>query len=330
MQSETLMTDTIQSGNWDVAVIGGGPAGLAAAITLKKSGLTNIIVLDRESEAGGIPRHCGHPPFGIREFGRILTGPAYARRITKTAKQLGIDLALKTSVTALGPDGKLTILQPEGEMELQAKRVLIATGTRETPRSARFVSGNRPLGIYNTGALQAMVYLKNKIPFRRPVIVGTEIVSFSALFTCKRAGIQPAAMLEENKRPTVPWPIHYSGAIFGVSLYHQTELVEILGKERVTGVRVLDADKRERIIECDGVLFTGRFVPEAGLVQMSHLQSDPATGTPILDRYGRCSDKSYYAAGNIIKKPVKVAGKCWQNGKTAAQWIAKDLAGQLS
>jgi thioredoxin reductase len=323
------MTDRIRSGNWDVVIIGGGPAGLGAAITLKKAGITNIIVLERENEAGGIPRHCGHPPFGIREYGRILTGPAYARRITGTAKQLGIDIALKTSVTSLGADGKLTILQPKGELELQAKRVLIATGTRETPRSARFVSGNRPLGIYNTGALQAMVYLKNKIPFRRPVIVGTEIVSFSALFTCKRAGIQPAAILEANKRPSVSWPIHYSAGIFGVTLYRQTELVEILGKQRVTGVRVSDGNNHERVIECDGVLFTGRFVPEAGLVQMSHLESDPATGAPTLDRYGRCSDKSYYAAGNIIKKPVKVAGKCWQNGKTAGQWIAKDLAGQL-
>ncbi len=323
------MNDKLRSETWDVAIIGGGPAGLSAAITLKKAGINNIVVLDRENEAGGVPRHCGHPPFGIREFGRILTGPAYAKRIAETARQLNIEIALQSSVTSLKPEGKLSILRPEGEIELQAKRVLIATGTRETPRSARFVSGGRPLGICNTGALQAMVYLKNTIPFKRPVVIGTEIVSFSALFTCKRAGIKPVALLEEESKASVFWPIQYSAGILGVSLYRQTGIVEILGKERVTGVRVSDGNGQERLIECDGVLFTGKFVPEAGLVHMSHLKSDPATGAPILDQYGRCSDKAYYAAGNIIKNPVKVAGTCWQNGKIAATKIEKDLAGQL-
>ncbi len=323
------MTDILKSGSWDVAIIGGGPAGLAAAITLKKAGIINIIVLDRENEAGGIPRHCGHPPFGIREFGRILTGPIYARRIRETARQLGIDIAVKSSVTSLKPGGTLTVLRPEGELELQAKRVLLATGTRETPRSARFVSGNRPLGIYNTGALQGMVSLKNRIPFRKPVIIGTEIVSFSALFTCRKAGIQPVALLEEKRSPSVSWPIYYAAGIFGVPLHRSTRLTEILGTKRVNGVRVMDEKGKERVMECDGVLFTGQFVPEAGLVLMSHLESDPATGAPILDRYNRCSDRSYYAAGNMTQHPVKVAGKCWQNGKDVAELIRKDLSGGL-
>ncbi|BCL60317.1 hypothetical protein DGMP_10100 [Desulfomarina profundi] len=321
------MTDILKSDRWDVVIIGGGPAGLAAATTLKKSGITDIIVLDRENEAGGIPRHCGHPPFGIREFGRILTGPAYARRLAESAKRLCIDIAVKSSVTSLKPDGKLTILRPEGELELQAKRVLLATGTRETPRSARFVSGSRPMGIYNTGALQAMVYLKNKIPFRKPVIIGSEIVSFSALFTCRRAGIKPVAMLEEKNSPSVSWPIQYASTVFGVPLLRNTRLSEIIGKDRVNGVRVTDEKGNERVMECDGVLFTGRFIPEAGLVLMSHLESDPATGAPRLDRYNRCSDRSYYAAGNMTQHPVKVAGKCWQNGKAVAELIRKDLTG---
>ncbi|MEA2114083.1 MAG: FAD-dependent oxidoreductase, partial [Thermodesulfobacteriota bacterium] len=247
----------------DVAIIGGGPAGLSAAITLKKEGIKRVVVLDREAVAGGIPRHCGHIPFGVLEYKRVLTGPSYAKRIVDTAQSAGVDILLKTTVTQLGRAGTLSILSPQGARELTAKRVLLATGTRETPRSARMVSGNRPLGICNTGTLQSMVYLKNKVPFRCPVVIGTEIVSFSALFTCKKAGIRPVAMLEENTRPTVRWPIYYGAKVFGVPLFLHTRIVSILGNDRVDAVRISDENGNEREIACDGVLFTGQFTPES-------------------------------------------------------------------
>ena len=320
------MSDNIQQESCDVAIIGGGPTGLAAAITLKKAGIERVVVLDREADAGGIPRHCGHPPFGFIEYKRLLTGPSYAKRIVETAQNAGVDIRVKTTVTQLGKEGKLSLVSSQGATELAAKRVLLATGTRETPRSARMVSGNRPLGICNTGALQSMVYLKNKVPFRSPVVIGTEIVSFSALFTCKKAGIQPVAMLEENVRPTVKWPVHYGAKVFGVPLFLQTQLVTILGKDRVDAVRVADAKGNEREIDCDGVLFTGQFIPESSLVRMSHLQINPITGSPVVNEFNRCSDPAYYAAGNLLLHPVKIAGKCWQNGRLTAQWIVQDLA----
>lgn len=319
------MSDNIQHEHCDVAIIGGGPTGLAAAITLKKAGVERVIVLDREADAGGIPRHCGHPPFGIIEFKRLLTGSSYAKRIVETAQNAGVDIRVKTTVTQLGREGKLSLVSPLGVTELAAKRVLLATGTRETPRSARMVSGNRPLGICNTGALQSMVYLKNKVPFRSPVVIGTEIVSFSALFTCKKAGIRPVAMLEGNAHPTVRWPVYYGAKAFGVPLFLQTRLISILGRDRVDAVRVIDAKAREREIGCDGVLFTGQFTPESSLVRMSHLQLDPATGSPVVNEFNRCSDPAYYGAGNLLLHPVKIAGKCWQSGQLTAQWIARDL-----
>ncbi len=310
----------------DVAVIGGGPAGLAAAIELKKNGIEKVVVFDREAEAGGIPRHCGHPPFGICEYKRVLTGPAYARRMVKTATDAGVTILLKTTVTSLGSEGVLSTISSDGPGKLQAKRILLATGTREIPRSARMVSGQRALGICNTGTLQSMVYLKNRIPFRRPVVVGTEIVSFSALFTCRKAGIKPVAMLEEESHTAVRWPINYGAKLFRVPLLLQTHIVSINGHDRVESVRICDTNGNEKEMSCDGVLFTGQFTPESSLARMSHLQINQITGEPIVDQHGRCSDPNYYAAGNIVFKPVKVAGKCWKVGRTTARWIAKDLA----
>lgn len=316
--------------DYDVVIIGGGPAGLSAATTLKKSGIERVVVLDREPEAGGIPRHCGHPPFGIQEYHRVMKGPTYAGRLVQTAREIGVEIALKITVISLHPEGLLSIVSPEGCMELKAKRVLIATGARETPRSARLVSGDRPLGICNTGALQSMVYLKNIVPFHRPVVVGTEIVSFSALLTCRNAGIKPVAMLEEKHKPTVAWPLYHAARMFGVPLHLNTRIINILGTDRVKAVQIAEKNGNKEEIDCDGVLFTGRFTPESSLVRMSHLELDQETGCPLVDQYGRCSDPAYYAAGNILHHPVEVAGKCWNKGRMAAGWIAEDLVGKQS
>ncbi len=321
------MSDTLKYDICDVAIIGGGPSGLAAATTLKKSGVERVVVLDRESVAGGVPRHCGHPPFGIVEYKRILSGPSYAKKIVKTAITAGVDIWLKTTVTSLGNEGRLTLISPDGPGALEANRVLIATGARETPRSARMISGQRPLGIYNTGALQSMIYLKKRVPFHRPLVVGTEIVSFSALFTCRKAGITPVALVEENKKTSVMWPIGYGTRLFGIPLLMNTSILSIQGHERVEMVKLSDKDGNEKDINCDGVLFTGQFIPESSLVRMSHLHINQITGEPIVDKYGRCSDPSYYAAGNVLFNPVKVAGKCWRAGQATAQWIVKDLMG---
>lgn len=311
----------------DVAIIGSGPAGLAAATALKKNGVDRIIVLEREAEAGGIPRHCGHPPFGISEYRRILTGPSYAKKNVNIAIKSGVEILLQTTVTSLGQDGLLEINSPKGTSQLKAKRVIITTGTRETPRSARMISGQRPMGICTTGTLQSMVYLKKRIPFKRPVVVGTEIVSFSSLLTCRKAGIKPVAMLEEGSSPKVMWPISYMAKLMGVPLLTGSSIVDIGGRERVEYVKILDCNSNEKKITCDGVLFTGLFTPESSLVRMSHLVIDEMSGEPIVDKYSRCSDPTYYAVGNVVFKPVKVAGKCWREGRNVGQYIAKDLRG---
>jgi len=193
------MSDAVNSAtvHYDVIVIGGGPAGLSAATELKRLGVPRVAVFEREPVAGGIPRHCGHSPFGMREFTRVLSGPEYAKRMVKVALDAGVEVLTSTSVVEAMPGGRLIITSNKGLEEKTARRVVIATGVRETPRAPRMISGTRPLGVVNTGALQSMIYLKNQKPFERPVIVGTELVSFSAIQTCRHAKIRPVAMFED-------------------------------------------------------------------------------------------------------------------------------------
>jgi NADPH-dependent 2,4-dienoyl-CoA reductase/sulfur reductase-like enzyme len=311
---------------YDVAVVGGGPAGLAAATRLRQRGIERVVVLERERHAGGIPRHCGHPPFGMREFKRCLSGPRYAAALVERALSVGAEIRLQTTVVAANQGGHLLLSTPDGLAEISAKRVILATGVRETPRSARFVSGARPLGILTTGALQAMVYLKQALPFRRPLIVGSELVSFSALLTCRHGGIKPVAMIEQNAKTTAWATSRALPAILGVPLMMNTHLLEILGKGRVSGVRLRDGADIERAIECDGVLFTGRFTPESSLIRMGHLALDPATGGPIVDNFSRCSDPAYFAVGNLLR-PVETAGWCWQEGRDLGDFLFESLRG---
>ena len=318
----------IEVENIDVAIIGGGPSGLSAAMTLRKLGVDKVVVLEREPEAGGIPRHCGHPPFGLREYGRIYTGPAYARKNVAQALKAGVQIRVKHSVTQMGQGGRLEVVSPDGAQVIQARRVLIATGARETPRSARLLGGDRPLGVINTGAFQSYLYLEHLKPFERPLIVGTELVSLSAVMSCRRAGIKPVAMIEANLRATARWPLSLFPRLCGVPMHFGAQLLEIHGTGRVEGATVRLADGQTRTFDCDGVLLTGQFTPESSLVRLSDLRLDPKSGGPHIDQYGRCSDPAYFAAGNLLR-PVETAGWSFREGHKIATMIARDLQGQL-
>ncbi|NRB18416.1 MAG: FAD-dependent oxidoreductase [Rhodobacteraceae bacterium] len=318
------MTDQI-----DVAIIGSGPSGLSAAIELKALGIARVVVLERDPEAGGIPRHCGHPPFGIREFKRVLTGPQYARKLVAMARLVGVEIRTSTTVVEARPDGKLLLATKDGVAEIAPRRVIYATGVRETPRSCRFITGPRPLGVVNTGALQSTIYLQDRTPFERPVIIGTELVSFSVIMTCRYAGIKPVAMIEANEGVTARWPTGLFPRIVGVPLHLGTRLSGILGNTSVTGVEVVDRAGNHRVIDCDGVILSGQFTPEVALARCGHLAVDAATKGPVVDQYGRCSDPCYFATGNVLR-PVETAGWSWKEGRQTARWVAADLAGDLA
>ncbi len=308
----------------DVLIIGGGPAGLSAAIELKRLGISRIVIIEREEQAGGIPRHCGHFPFGMREFGRILTGMQYAKKLVKTALKAGVEIFYSCSVVEVKQGGKLLITDNDGMREISASRVIYATGVREKPRSARLISGSRAQGIINTGALQAMVFLEAQKPFERPVIIGSELVAFSAIQTCKHAKIKPVAMIEKSKNVTAQWPVELFAPMSGLPIYRQTKLLKIIGEKQVSAVEIEDQKGKKRLIECDGVILSGDFTPEASLARSGHLEIDAATNGPKVDQYGRCSDPSYFAAGNILR-PVETSGWSWNEGRKIGAIVAADL-----
>ncbi|MDM7932347.1 FAD-dependent oxidoreductase [Tabrizicola sp.] len=310
----------------DVIVIGAGPAGLSAATELARLGVS-VTVLDREAEAGGIPRHCNHPPYGLREFHRLMRGPAYARRLVAKALAAGVTIRTRTTVTALHPGGSIDVSSPEGLQTLAARVVLIATGVRETSRAARLIGGEKPGGILSTGALQGIVHLNGQRPFQRPVILGTELVAFSALLTCRHAGITPVAMIEPARRISARSPAIWLARLMRVPVLLQSTLDAIHGRTRVEAVRV---DRRGQMqdIATDGVIVSGGFRPEAALLRTSHLEVDAGSGGPVIDVWGRLSDPTYFAAGNLLRG-VETAGWCWAEGRRVARAIHAALQGKL-
>jgi len=310
----------------EVVVVGGGPAGLSAATELKRLGVGSVVLLERDAVVGGIPRHCGHSPFGMREFHRILSGTRYAARLEAAARDAGVTILTRHSVLSVGED-RVVAASPDGPREFHTGRIVLATGTREKPRSARLVSGERPIGILNTAALQSYVHIEGLAPFRHPVIVGTELVSMSAVLTCLFAGIRPVAILEAGDRPTARFPFWLLPALVGIPMHYRAEITGIAGRGRVEQVAFATGG-RERTLACDGLLFTGAFTPESALARMSGLAIDDASGGPVVDGFGRTSASAIFAAGNLLR-PVETAGWCWAEGKRVAASIAEDIAGRL-
>ena len=285
-----------------VVVIGAGPAGLAAALELRRRGTTDVLVIDRESEAGGIPRHAKHQGFGLRDLRRPLSGPAYARRYAELAASAGAELRTDTMVTGWSPDGPLELTGPGGRETIEPDALILATGCRERPRSARLVPGSRPEGVMTTGTLQQLVYLKRRSVGERALIVGAEHVSFSALLTLAHGGARTVGMVTELPR-------HQSLALFRAGaglrwrapLWTRTALTAIHGRPRVEEVELTDLDSgATRSVVCDTVVFTADWIPDHELAVMGGLELDPGTRGPRVDAALRTSRPGVLAAGNLL------------------------------
>jgi len=312
----------------DVAVVGGGPSGLAAATALRRAGAGRVVVLEREGSPGGIPRHAGHQGYGVRDLRRVLTGPRYAERWTRIADAAGAELRCGVQVTGWDPAGALELTGPTGRARLSAGAVVLATGCRERPRSARLVAGTRPQGVMTTGMLQQLVYLRGEAPGRRAVVVGAEHVSFSALLTLAHGGAEAVTMVTEL-------PTHQSFALFRagaavryrVPLRTRAAVTAIEGRRRVEGVEVTDlpTGRRSRLA-CDLVVFTADWVPDHELAVLGGLLLDPNTRGPVVDAELRTSRPGVFAAGNVLHG-AETADVAALSGRHVAHSVLAHLGG---
>lgn len=314
--------------HYKVIIIGAGPAGIGVANVLQHSGMQDFIILDREKEPGGVPRHCYHPTFGIKNFFLPMTGPAYIRKLIS---QLDNNAFItNASVIAIKEQGKIEISTSSGIHQLQGERVILATGARETPRHPRLIGGLRPLtGIMTTGALQQFIYLNNYSPPKHPVIVGTEIVSFSALWTLHNAASNVTAIIEQDSRPAIWKAGSFIARLWATPIHYNSSIVRIGGLDKVEYIDIKNNNTYiiQRLI-CDAVIFTGKFTGENTLTRHSHLQQNPQTGCPLTNQYGQCSDPCYFAAGNMLH-PVETGENCYLEGKKIGHCVLASLTNKL-
>ncbi|MEU9081138.1 FAD-dependent oxidoreductase [Streptomyces sp. NPDC048357] len=300
----------------DVLVVGAGPAGLALAARLAQAGAGRVEVLEREPEAGGMPRHLHHGGFG-RAPRPWLRGPEYARRSVRAAVAAGA--AVRTGVTATGWAGPLSLetTSPAGLERITARAVVLATGARERPRSARLVPGSRPQGVLTTGELFQSVHRYGLPVGRRAVVVGAEPVARHAVGTLRRAGTDVVAMVTERPR---------AAAVPGVPLLTATTVGELRGRGRLTGVAVRHRDGRSGVLACDTVVFTGDWIPDHELARRGGIPLDPGTRGPGVDASFRTSTPGVFAVGNAlhgIERAATAAGE----GAAAAAPVLAHLAG---
>ncbi|WP_251096952.1 FAD-dependent oxidoreductase [Streptomyces sp. Caat 7-52] len=310
----------------DVLVVGAGPAGLAAAARLAAAGAGRVEVLERETRPGGVPRHCAHGGFGT--WGRPLTGPRYARLLAEAAERAGA--TVRTGVSALdwGPEGPvLHTTEPRGPEMIEARAVILATGARERPRAARLVPGTRPAGVWTTGELQQAVHLFGQHIGTRAVVVGAEDVSYAALGTVRAAGAEVVALVTEHPRAQTSRSRAWSARVRGgVPLLTETAVAELLGRGRLSGVRVRHRDGRTAELSCDTVVFTGDFVPEHELARRGGLALDPGTRGPAVGGRLHTSRPGVLAAGNVLHAAER-AGTAAREGALAAGAVLDFLAG---
>jgi L-2-hydroxyglutarate oxidase LhgO len=312
----------------EVLIIGAGPAGLAAAMALKKQGIRDVLVVDREPEAGGMPRFCAHIGFGRADLHRMLSGPRYAKVYRERAVKAGVDIQTSTTITDWVTYNTLAFTSPIGLGEIEAHAILLATGVRERPRSARLIPGTRPQGVFTTGSLQRFVQASLPVG-KLAVIVGAELVSLSALLTLQHAGVKCAMMITEHPHhqiyfPYLPMKWVVADILTRTPVVTHAHVTNIFGNKRVEEIEITyDSGQAERI-ECDTIIFTGDWVPEHEMARLGGLAMDSGTHGPQVDFEFRSSAKGIFAAGNLLRGAA-TADQCALEGQRAARSIARFL-----
>jgi thioredoxin reductase len=294
-----------------VVVVGAGPAGLACAIELRRRGVGEVVVLDREATAGGIPRHSAHQGFGVRDLRRLVTGPQYARRYVELARRAGAEVLTETMVTRCAADRTIEVTSPLGRDRLRPEALVLATGCRERPRAARLVAGSRPDGVVTTGMLQQLVHLGGERRVGRALVVGAEHVSFSAVETLARAGARVLALVTELPRHQSLELFRIGAAVrYGARVWTRTAVRAIHGRPRVEEVELADLDHgTTRRVPCDVIVYTDDWIPDYELAVVAGVELDGGTRGPRVETGLRTAQAGIVAAGNVLHgaEPADVA-----------------------
>jgi len=310
----------------DVVVVGAGPAGLTAARYLRAAGVSSVLVLEREAQPGGIPRHSDHLGYGLRDLRTVLSGPAYARRLADLAAGAGAEIRLSAIVTGWAGDRSLLVTSPQGRRRIDARAVVLASGARERPRAARLVPGDRPEGIFTTGQLQNHVHLHHQPAGTRAVVVGAELVSWSAVLTLRAAGCRAVLLTTEYARPECYAAVTAAGRLgLGVPVARRTRVTRVIGRDRVRAVELehLGTGKR-RTFACDTVVFTGNWIPDHELARLRGIEIDPQHRGPAVDSALRTTAEGIFAAGNLLH-PVDTADIAALDGQHVAGPVRRYL-----
>ncbi len=295
--------------NYDIVIIGGGPAGLAAALSARKQGIEKILILERDKELGGILNQCIHNGFGLHTFKEELTGPEYAYRFIEQVLEQHIEYRLNTMVMDISPNLVVTAMSSQdGMYRIQAKAIILAMGCRERPRGALNIPGYRPSGIFSAGTAQRLVNIEGYMPGRKVVILGSGDIG---LIMARRMTLEGATV------KVVAELMPYSGGLkrnivqclddFGIPLKLSHTVVDIEGKEHVSAVTIAQVDEHNKPIPgteerypCDTLLLSCGLIPENELSTKAGIAMNPVTNGPLVNESLETSIPGIFACGNVL------------------------------
>ena len=325
----------------DIVIVGGGPAGMAAAVAAYDAGVTDVVILDREPSLGGILQQCIHNGFGLHKLGRELTGPEYADVYAKKVAERGIQVYYEATVTAVSPDKIVTAQSREGILKFQAKAVILAMGCRERSRGALNICGSRPAGVYSAGTAQKLVNCMGYQVGKRVVILGSGDIGLIMARRMSYEGAKVEAVCE-----VMP----YSGGLtrnivqcledFNIPLYLSTTVVQIHGEKRLEGVTIAQVDDRrqpieetKRYIPCDTLLLSVGLIPENELTRAAGIPMDPVTNGALVDENCQTGVPGIFACGNVLQVHDLVdyvSEEAERAGKGAAKLVLDETSATVS